>query len=144
MIPADDRYRMVEDEFLCTAQRFTTHLHRAEYDRLKARARSNHALTIRDMERPVVGPPAPAVRLRALLPADAPWVGTTLQGLDAPRADARSVSACAPVLPPSTRAAAGHRQPAAAAAGRRSASPTRPPPTAQSSRPIRKGSAHAG
>ncbi|KAI4242159.1 MAG: hypothetical protein L6R40_004202 [Gallowayella cf. fulva] len=40
----DDIYIMVEDEFLSTAQLFTSHLHHAEYVRLKnaARARTNN------------------------------------------------------------------------------------------------------
>ena len=50
----DDRYRMVEDEFLHTAQKFTAHLHRAEYNRLKTLAKSQNAETIREIERPVV------------------------------------------------------------------------------------------
>ncbi|RSM01437.1 hypothetical protein CEP52_008570 [Fusarium oligoseptatum] len=36
----DDRYRMVEDEFVNMAHQFTTHLHRAEYNRLKSLAKS--------------------------------------------------------------------------------------------------------
>ncbi|CAJ2512221.1 Uu.00g052360.m01.CDS01 [Anthostomella pinea] len=51
----DDRYRMVEDEFLATAQLFTAHMHAAEYQRLKAASRSENAETIRDISRPVVG-----------------------------------------------------------------------------------------
>jgi hypothetical protein len=31
----DDRYRMVEDEFLEAAKMFTQHLHAAEYQRMK-------------------------------------------------------------------------------------------------------------
>ncbi|KAH6607501.1 hypothetical protein Trco_003814 [Trichoderma cornu-damae] len=56
MIPGpldDDKYRMVEDEFLHIAQRFTAHLHRAEYDRLKALAKAQNAATIREIERPI-------------------------------------------------------------------------------------------
>ncbi|KAJ6444549.1 MOSC domain containing protein [Purpureocillium lavendulum] len=63
MIPgpdADDRYRMVEDELLAVAQRFTTHLHRAEYNRLKAAARAQGEAAIREIERPVVAPPLTA------------------------------------------------------------------------------------
>ncbi|KAM4056888.1 hypothetical protein HRG_003751 [Hirsutella rhossiliensis] len=150
MIPSDDRYRMVEDEFLHTAQRFTTHLHRAEYNRLKARAKSQHALTIRAIERPVVGPQTATARLRdaafkraarqrkVLTPRrarqaadgdgdgdgddDAPWVGTTLQGLmETPRGEARCISSsCAPATHPTTRAAAGYQQPTVAAAAARS------------------------
>ncbi|KAF3066505.1 hypothetical protein GL218_08984 [Daldinia childiae] len=51
----DDLYRMVEDEFLSTAQQFTAHLHAAEYHRLKAASKSQNADTIRDISRPVVG-----------------------------------------------------------------------------------------
>ncbi|ODA77701.1 hypothetical protein RJ55_06303 [Drechmeria coniospora] len=50
----DDRYRMVEDELLRTAQCFTTRLHRAEYDRLRRLARTRNAAAIHAMERPVV------------------------------------------------------------------------------------------
>lgn len=42
MIPGllqDDRWRMVEDEFVATAHRFTAHLHAAEYHRLKELAK---------------------------------------------------------------------------------------------------------
>ncbi|KAI5922572.1 hypothetical protein F4810DRAFT_711438 [Camillea tinctor] len=51
----DDRYRMVEDELLATAQQFTAHLHAAEYQRLKAASRSENAETIKTISRPVVG-----------------------------------------------------------------------------------------
>ncbi|KAI1413808.1 hypothetical protein F5Y13DRAFT_198183 [Hypoxylon sp. FL1857] len=51
----DDLYRMVEDEFLSTAQQFTAHLHAAEYHRLKAASKSQNADTIRNISRPVVG-----------------------------------------------------------------------------------------
>lgn len=67
MIPGplnDDRYRMVEDEFLHVAQRFTAHLHRAEYDRLKSLAKSQNEATIREIERPVVGNLEPTSRAR--------------------------------------------------------------------------------
>ncbi|KAG6104264.1 hypothetical protein E4U31_002078, partial [Claviceps sp. LM219 group G6] len=71
MIPLlDDKYRMVEDELLHTAQQYTTHLHRAEYIRLKAVISSRNAHTIREMERPVVPrsggstPRGKAVRVR--------------------------------------------------------------------------------
>jgi hypothetical protein len=67
MIPGvlnDDRYRMVEDEFLHIAQRFTAHLHRAEYDRLKALAKAQNADTIREIERPIVPDTVPTARTR--------------------------------------------------------------------------------
>lgn len=43
---------MVEDEFLATAQIFTRHLHRAEYQRLKHDARTRNASTITNISRP--------------------------------------------------------------------------------------------
>ncbi|KAL9944427.1 hypothetical protein ACHAO3_008555 [Verticillium nonalfalfae] len=51
----DDIYRMVEDEFLVIAGKFTAHLHAAEYHRLKTQARSQNADAIADISRPVVG-----------------------------------------------------------------------------------------
>lgn len=60
----DDRYRMVEDEFLSTAQLFTAHLHRAEYDRLRRQAEQQNAAAIREIDRPVVGSPKGLARLR--------------------------------------------------------------------------------
>ena len=106
----DDRYRMVEDEFLAVAGEFTRHLHAAEYQRLKNLASSKNAETIDDISRPVTGAPTDAVRRRhAKLETaakqqrgltkilgkrvdhdsdfgDKPWTGTSLQGLmDSPR-----------------------------------------------------------
>ncbi|KAI1078192.1 hypothetical protein F5B20DRAFT_232220 [Whalleya microplaca] len=60
----DDLYRMVEDEFLSTAQLFTAHLHAAEYHRLKAVSRSQNADTIRDISRPVVGRMTDLVKIK--------------------------------------------------------------------------------
>ncbi|GKT47382.1 uncharacterized protein ColSpa_07563 [Colletotrichum spaethianum] len=51
----DDKYRMVEDELFTIAGQFTAHLHAAEYQRLKAQARSQNAETIKNISRPVVG-----------------------------------------------------------------------------------------
>lgn len=51
----DDQYRMVEDEFLRTAQQFTVHLHTAEYKRQKKMVRSRNAQAINSITRPVVG-----------------------------------------------------------------------------------------
>ncbi|KAM3483267.1 hypothetical protein MY8738_003342 [Beauveria namnaoensis] len=139
MVPGDDQYRIVEDELLETAQRFTTHLHRAEYTRLKLIARSKNDAAIREIKRPVVGPLTSdakrrrdrAQRLskqRSVLSAQdgstkqdesangsSPWVGTNLRGLlNAPRAESRTLAA--PPMPsavPSsrTKAAAGHHPP---------------------------------
>lgn len=106
----DDRYRMVEDEFLAVAGEFTRHLHAAEYQRLKSLASSKNAETIDNISRPVTGAPTDAVRQRhARLETaarqqkgltkvlgkrvdhdsdsgDKPWTGTSLQGLmDSPR-----------------------------------------------------------
>ncbi|CAG9937072.1 unnamed protein product [Clonostachys rosea f. rosea IK726] len=118
----DDRYRMVDDELLGVAQRFTVHLHRAEYQRLKTQAKTQNAATIREIERPTVGTPTKvskqrsealkrASRQRSLLGndhgRDLPWMGTSLQGLmEAPRRDARVIRSL-PQAASGTRAAAG-------------------------------------
>ncbi|RAL61197.1 hypothetical protein DID88_010276 [Monilinia fructigena] len=51
----DDKYRIVEDEFLTVAKSFTVHLHTAEYKRLEKIAKSRNADTINSISRPVVG-----------------------------------------------------------------------------------------
>ncbi|CAH0048745.1 unnamed protein product [Clonostachys solani] len=118
----DDRYRMVDDELLGVAQRFTVHLHRAEYQRLKAQAKTQNAATIREIERPTVGTPTRvtkqrsealkrASRQRSLLGndhgRDLPWMGTSLQGLmEAPRREAKVIRSL-PQAASGTRAAAG-------------------------------------
>ena len=51
----DDLYRMVEDEFYTVAQQFTSHLHFAEYKRLKHETKQKSFDTIRAMRRPVDG-----------------------------------------------------------------------------------------
>lgn len=83
MIHTDDKYRMVEDELLHTARHFTTHLHRAEYNRLKMLAKAQNAATIREIERPVV-PGVKTARTRRREAARAvrqKRVATGLQGL---------------------------------------------------------------
>lgn len=52
-IEEDDKYRMVEDEFLATAQQFTVHLHAAEYKRQEKAARARNADAISSISRPV-------------------------------------------------------------------------------------------
>ncbi|KAI0131848.1 hypothetical protein BJ170DRAFT_222768 [Xylariales sp. AK1849] len=54
-VDEDDMYRMVEDEFTSTAQRFTAHLHAVEYQKLKDAAKTQNAQTIKSISRPVVG-----------------------------------------------------------------------------------------
>lgn len=49
----DDKYRMVEDEFLDAAKLFTQHLHAAEYRRLKKVVMSQNAASIHSISRPV-------------------------------------------------------------------------------------------
>ncbi|GAP92030.1 hypothetical protein SAMD00023353_6100420 [Rosellinia necatrix] len=63
-VDGDDRYRMVEDEFLATAQQFTAHLHAAEYKRLKAASELENAQTIRNISRPVVGQMTDIVKIK--------------------------------------------------------------------------------
>lgn len=48
-------YIMVEDEFYAIAQRFTRHLHHAEYVRRKKQAKKMNASVLRDIERPTDG-----------------------------------------------------------------------------------------
>jgi len=60
----DDKYRMVEDEFLSVAGDFTRHLHAAEYQRLKNLARSQNAETIQNISRPVTGEMTDLVKRR--------------------------------------------------------------------------------
>ena len=51
----DDKYRMVEDEFLSVAQKFTVHLHAAEYKKQQKMAQTRNAETITSISRPAVG-----------------------------------------------------------------------------------------
>lgn len=101
----DDKYRMVEDEFLTVAGDFTKHLHAAEYQRLKSLAKSQNAETIQNISRPVTGEMTDLVKrrqaaletatrqrkaLRKLAKSDdddlPPHDNTSLQGLmDSPR-----------------------------------------------------------
>ncbi|KAL7270077.1 hypothetical protein RUND412_007222 [Rhizina undulata] len=55
MRPCDDKYIMVEDEFLTIAQSFTRTLHHQECDRLKSVANSKNARVISEIQRPVDG-----------------------------------------------------------------------------------------
>ncbi|TRX90086.1 hypothetical protein FHL15_009005 [Xylaria flabelliformis] len=63
-IDGDDRYRMVEDEFLTTAQQFTAHLHAAEYKRLKDASELENAQMIKNISRPVVGQVTNLVKIK--------------------------------------------------------------------------------
>jgi hypothetical protein len=111
----DDKYRMVEDEFLALAGDYTRHLHAAEYQRLKTLAKSQNAETIQNISRPVTGDMTDLVQRRHAALATAAkqrkgiaaalgkragrdssdssdeegpsrWAGTSLQGLmDSPR-----------------------------------------------------------
>jgi hypothetical protein len=136
-IESDDRYRMVEDEFLSTASLFTAHLHAAEYQRLKDLAKSQNADTIRNISRPVVGNMTDIARRRQetlkrfadqrnglkrslanLNPhgsdesddGDLPWLGTALQSLmDSPRKKAIPLTSLTSTLA-GTRAAAGFHE----------------------------------
>ncbi|KAK3306523.1 uncharacterized protein B0T15DRAFT_492062 [Chaetomium strumarium] len=60
----DDKYRMVEDEFLAVAGEFTRHLHAAEYQRLRGLAKSQNAETIQNISRPVTGEMTDLVKRR--------------------------------------------------------------------------------
>ena len=77
----DDKYRMVEDEFLDAAKQFTQHLHAAEYLRLKKAARSQNAATINSISRPVTAKMPDETRRKVESIAKARKQATTLQGL---------------------------------------------------------------
>lgn len=147
---------MVEDEFLHIAQRFTAHLHRAEYERLKALAKAQNAATIREIERPIVADAMQtttarqrsesaqrAMKQRKALEGEGdegaagdgvttPFVGTSLRGLmDAPRREGRRIMPAAGASSSSsrTRAAAGYSNKSSPQQGARSraVSPSLPP-----------------
>lgn len=65
----DDKWAMVEDEFLSTAKMFTQHIHHAEYVRLKKLARSRGAGTLRAISRPTDGRTEQSNALRMRLEA---------------------------------------------------------------------------
>lgn len=138
----DDKYRMVEDEFLSIAQRFTVHLHTAEYKRQEKMVKTRNAEAINSILRPVTSKmpdhtkrkvesvarsKSQRAALQTLLlknPGEGdesddsdgdglPYVGTTLHGLmDSPRGKSKSL---ATIRSPgaATRAAAGFQGPAA-------------------------------
>ncbi|KAH7355083.1 hypothetical protein BKA65DRAFT_395257 [Rhexocercosporidium sp. MPI-PUGE-AT-0058] len=133
----DDKYRMVEDEFLSVAQQFTVHLHAAEYKRQQKTVKSENAETINTISRPVTGKmpyqtkrkleaAALAKRQRTIIEGfggkkensansddsdieELPYVGTTLHGLmDSPRKKSASLAKLGSMA--TTRAAAGFKK----------------------------------
>ncbi|KFZ13057.1 hypothetical protein V501_03907 [Pseudogymnoascus sp. VKM F-4519 (FW-2642)] len=131
----DDRYRMVEDEFLDVAKEFTQHLHAAEYQRMKNSAKAKNATTINSISRPVTTKMGGETRrkvesiARAKKQADAikdihgeqpreegdsdesqgPWLGTALHGLmEKPRASAVPLTEISG-FHSTTKAAAGYK-----------------------------------
>lgn len=145
-IEDDDKYRMVEDEFLAMAQRFTVHLHAAEYKRQQKMAKTRNAETISSISRPVTGkmPHQTKRNLEAIERAKAqrtivknlvgtkklelsddseddaglPYVGTSLHGLmDSPSKKKASLRKISGMV--TTRAAAGYKQPAQSKSGRK-------------------------
>jgi hypothetical protein len=133
----DDKWRMVEDEFLSVAQMFTVHLHAAEYKRQQKMVKSRNADTINSISRPVTGkmPEHTKRKLEAVARATnqksvvedvavkkaeddddsddgggLPYFGTTLHGLmDSPRKKAASLAKSGTIIA-TTRAAAGFKQ----------------------------------
>ncbi|KAE9371417.1 hypothetical protein N431DRAFT_341588 [Stipitochalara longipes BDJ] len=136
----DDKWRMVEDEFLTVAKRFTVHLHAAEYKRQQKMVKSRNAETINTISRPVAGkmPNHTKRRMEAAARVNTqraaldgvtvkeaeedddsddgdglPYFGTTLHGLmDTPRKRAASLAKSGAITA-TTRAAAGFKQAAA-------------------------------
>ncbi|TGO90599.1 hypothetical protein BPOR_0058g00180 [Botrytis porri] len=147
----DDKYRIVEDEFLTVAKSFTVHLHTAEYKRLGKMAKTRNAEAINSISRPVVGRMPDATRRKAEevarsknqrkvleklvgknedgLSGDSdeetlPFVGTSLYGLmTSPKK--RGISLMNISSPTkTTRAAAGFRNPTKFKTSQRVSSPT--------------------
>lgn len=137
----DDLYRMVEDELLATAQKFTVHLHAAEYKRYQKEVQSRNAQTINTISRPSAGSVSEETKRkieavqrassqkkalddvlgRKQEPqsddesdggADLPYAGTMLHELmDSPRKRAKTLSSIVPRTTIS-RSAAGYNKPA--------------------------------
>lgn len=147
----DDKYRIVEDEFLTVAKSFTVHLHTAEYKRLGKMAKTRNADAINSISRPVVGRMPDATRRKAEEVARSknqrnileklvgkkedglsggsdeetlPFVGTSLYGLmTSPKK--RGISLMNISSPTkTTRAAAGFRNPTKFKTSQRASSPT--------------------
>lgn len=136
----DDRWRMVEDEFVAVAHKFTAHLHAAEYERLKEQAKDQNADAIRSLSRPVTGPMTDRVKRNQAVVAlkksqsssikrarsrvqdadeddgdELPWAGTNLEGLmESPRKKRMSLAKIV-TTSSDTRAAALLRKDSAAA-----------------------------
>ena len=136
----DDKWRVVEDEFLAVAKKFTVHLHAAEYKRQQKMVKSRNAETINSISRPVTGkmPDHTKRKMEAVVRVKAqrtalenvvvkkveddddsddgdglPYFGTTLHGLmDSPRKKAASLAKPGTIAA-TTRAAAGFKQSAA-------------------------------
>jgi hypothetical protein len=148
-IDCDDKYRMVEDEFLAVAQKWTVHLHAAEYKKQEKMVKARNAETIDSISRPVTGKMPDHTRRRvegiakskaqrdaieALVGNKAvaddtdsdedglPYRNTSLHGLmDSPGKKAASLSRITSAKA-TTRAAAGFRKPAQTKASGRMAS----------------------
>ena len=134
----DDKYRMVEDEFLTIAQKWTVHLHAAEYKRQEKMVKARNAETISSISRPVTDrmPDHTKRKVESVarsktqrnaveklverkVAADdtddsdedgLPYVGTTLHGLmDSPRGKTASLSKVGSART-ATRAAAGFQK----------------------------------
>lgn len=165
MVPGfqnDDRWRMVEDEFVAVAHKFTAHLHASEYQRLKKLAREQKTDAVLSISRSVTAPMTSAVRRRQAARSleasqtrgikralskgtnaddkeggdEIPWAGTNLHTLmESPRKKPVSLSKLLPASTSNTRAAALNRQ-NAASSGTEPARPSRRiTPTAAPSKP---------
>lgn len=135
----DDKYRMVEDEFLTVAHQFTNHLHAAEYERQQALVKSRNIDAINSISRPVAGKMTDNVKRKTDTASrtktqrnalesfvgkkhkdldsddseneDLPYYGKTLHGLmESPRKKASSLLKAGPIVA-TTRAAAGFKKP---------------------------------
>lgn len=152
----DDKFRMVEDEFLTVAQSFTVYLHAAEYKKQQKMVKNRNAETIDSISRPVTGKMPDQTRRKiesvarskqqrrvvqgllgkkkdgGLSDSDddtpLPYIGTTLHGLmDSPRKKAASLATLGSIAA-TTRSAAGFDRPATQSKAQKRAIPSSPQP----------------
>jgi len=135
----DDKYRMVEDEFLTVAQKWTVHLHAAEYKRQEKMVKARNAETINSISRPVTDRMPDSTRrrvegmeksekqraaFRKLLATKSngvdtdsdeeshPWANTSLHGFMASPGKKAALLSKVRSAKAATRAAAGFHKPA--------------------------------
>jgi hypothetical protein len=98
-VDRDDKYRMVEDEFLTVAQKWTVHLHAQEYKRLEKMVKARNAETINSISRPVSDRMPDHARRREESVAKSKAQRDTLEGLLRKKSDAEDTDSNEDGLP---------------------------------------------